>query len=79
MTKRQKYKIKNQEDAIGVSIDSWISFGNGNDLYLYNELKSRGGGTCTYNYDIPGNNPNDLNGGNNSFKLLNCEVYQIGF
>ena len=77
LSKRQKYKIINQNNAIGVDNGNWISFGNGNDLYLYNNLKSSGGGTYKIYYDIPG--IYDLNGGSQSFKLLNCEIYQILF
>ena len=77
LSKRQKYKIINQDQAIGVDNGNWISFGHGCDLYLYNSLKSTGGGTYKSYYDIPGSY--DLNGGNNTFKLLNCEIYQILF
>ena len=77
LSKRQKYKIINQDNAIGVSDGSSISFGNGFDLYLFNRLKSEGGGTCQEYYDIPGRY--DLSGGKNHFKLLYCEIYQVIF
>ena len=83
LTNRQKYKILNADRAIGVSEGgnySYISFGCGNDLYLYNRLKTAGGGTCKSSYDIPSNiNDYYLNGGNNHFKLSNCEIYHINF
>ena len=78
LSKKQKYKVINQNNAIGVSKNSWISFGNGYDLYLYNGLRSSGGGTYKNSYDIEGNRY-DLNNGNNDFKLSNCEIYQIEF
>jgi hypothetical protein len=77
LTKKQKYKIINQDKAIEVSNGNWISFGNGYDLFLYNQLNTRGGGTYKNIFDIPGKF--DLNGGINTFKLLNCEIYQINF
>ena len=80
LTNRQKYKILNADRAIGVSEGSWISFGCGNDLYLYKQLKTKGGGTYKSSYDIPNNMNNFyLNGGNQNFNLSNCEIYQINF
>lgn len=76
LNKRKKYKIIYEDNAIEVSNGSIISFGCGNDLYLYNNLK-KGGGTCKSAYDIPGTY--DLNEGKNRFKLLSCEIYQIVF
>lgn len=74
LTQRKKYTIKDSENAIGVLKDNWISFGNGNDLYLYNCLKSKGGGCHSYCYNLNGN---DLNGEEKNFHLLNCEVYEV--
>ena len=81
LTNRQKYKILNPDRAIGVKEGFDISFGCGNDLYLFNRLKSQGGGTNKSYYDIPTNTNNNyyLNGGKNSFNLSNCEIYQINF
>ena len=80
LTNRQKYKILNADSAIGVNEGSWISFGYGSDLYLYNRLKTEGGGTNQVSYDIPRNiNGFYLNGGSNRFNLSNCEIYQINF
>ena len=46
LNERQKYKVINQENAIGSRNGGWISFGNGkghgSDLWLYNQLKSLG-------------------------------------
>lgn len=78
LSKKEKYKIINPEKAIRTSNNSWISFGCGNDLYLYNNLMSQGGGTSKSNYDISGG-VFSLNKGNNTFKLSNCEIYQIEF
>lgn len=74
LTKREKYSVKDPNNAIGVFKNSLISFGNGNDLYLQNCLKSSGGGCHSFYYNI---NVNDLNGGKEVFHLLNCEVYQV--
>ena len=76
LSKKKKYKVINQELAIGVDID-WISFGYGNDLFIYNKLKTNGGGTCKCYYDIPSRY--DLNEGKGGFKVLKCEIYQIEF
>ena len=78
LSKKEKYKVINPESALGVAANSWISFGKGNDLYLYNNLNSSGGGTIKSNYDISGGS-NSLNRGKSSFNLLNCEIYQIEF
>ena len=78
LTKKEKYKVINPESALGVAANSWISFGNGNDLYLYNNLNSSGGGTVKQYYDISGGGFS-LNGGKNHFRLSNCEIYQIEF
>ena len=75
LTNKEKYKIIKPEYAIRTYNKDWISFGAGNDLYLYNNLNSEGGGTVKSYYDIP----NYLNGGKNRFKLSNCEIYQIEF
>ena len=77
VSNRAKYKVINTEYAIGVGQNSYISIGSGNDFYLYNNLKSQGGGTVKGYYDIP--ETYILNGGKNAFKLTNCEVYQINF
>ena len=77
LSKKQKYNIINQENVIGVINERYISFGCGNDLYLYNKLNTEGGGTYKVSYDIPG--IYDLNGGNNRFKVSNYEIYQIDF
>lgn len=77
LTNRAKYKVINTKDAIGVSQNSWISIGNGNDFYLYKNLKREGGGTSKCNYDLPGSYT--LNGDKPSFKVTNLEVYQINF
>ena len=80
LTTRQKFKVINAENAIGVSESNYISFGCGLDLYLFNNLKSEGGGTCKAYYDIPSNENNFyLNGGKGKFNLSNCEIYQIYF
>ena len=80
LTNRQKYKILNADRALEVFEGSWISFGPGMDLYLHNRLKTIGGATIKSSYDIPSNkNGFYLNGGNNEFKLSNCEIYQINF
>ena len=78
LTKKEKYKIINTESALGVDANNWISFGCGSDLYLYNDLNSRGGGTVKNRYDISGG-LHSLNGGKNNFRLSNCEIYQIEF
>ena len=78
LSKKEKYKVINPDYAIGVSKNSYISFGCGNDLWIYNDSNSRGGGTSKSNYNIPGN-IYSLNRGKSSFKLLNCEIYQIEF
>ena len=77
LSKRQKYKIKDQNNAISASENNWISFGYGMDLYLYNHLSSQGGGTSKFYYDIPGSHY--LNGSKSDFKLLNCEIYEIEY
>ena len=82
LTNRQKYKILNADRAIEVFEGdySYISFGCGNDLFLFNRLNTMGGGTCKASYDIPSNmNKFYLNGGIQNFKLSNCEIYQINF
>ena len=79
LTNKEKYKIIKPEYAIGTSNANWISFGFCNDLYLYNNLNSEGGGTVKSYYDIPSNIDYYLNGGKNKFKLSNCEIYQIEF
>ena len=82
LTNRQKYKILNADRAIEVFEGdySYISFGCGNDLFLFNRLKTEGGGTYKVSYDIPSNmNQFYLNGGIQNFKLSNCEIYQINF
>ena len=78
LTKKEKYKIINTESALGVDANNWISFGNGYDLYLYNDLNSSGGGTAKNHYDISGGDYS-LSGGKNRFRLSNCEIYQIEF
>ena len=78
LTKKEKYTVLNSESAIGASANSWISFGNGNDLYLFNDLKSMGGGTSKVYYDISGGDYS-LNRGKSGFLLSNCEIYQIEF
>ena len=75
LSKKQKYKIKDPYNAIGVSKNSWISFGNGMDLYIYNNLKTQGGGTYKNSYNIP--EAYELNNNKPTFNLLNCEIYQI--
>ena len=77
LTKKKKYAIINPEKALGVSNNSFISFGCGNDLYLYSNLKSQGGGTFQTNYDMP--EEFELNCGKNTFEVSNCEVYQIEY
>ena len=84
LTKKEKYKVINSEYSISVGNKGWICIGGYDnmayDLFLYNNLNSRGGGTYKKYYDIPGKNENhNLNGGNTSFKLANCEIYQIEF
>ena len=80
LTNRQKYKILNADRALEVFEGSWISFGPGMDLYLHNRLKTIGGATSKCSYDIPSNKSAFyLNGGKDSFKLSNCEIYQINF
>ena len=78
LTKKEKYKINNPDNAIQTSSNSWISFGCGCDLYLFNKLKNEGGGTVKKYYDISGENYS-LSGGKNRFELTNCEIYQIEF
>ena len=78
LSKKEKYKVINPDYAIGVSKNSYISFGDGNDLYIYNDSNSRGGGTYKSYYDISGGSYS-LNRGKNTFNLLNCEIYQIEF
>ena len=59
----------NSDKAIGVSANSYISFGEGHDLWLYSEQSSSGGGSGKENYDIPyKSNRYYLNGGENNFK-----------
>ena len=79
LTKKEKYKVTKPEGAIGTLNKRWISFGYGDDLYLYNDLNSGGGGTVKRHYDIPSNINYYLNGGKIQFKLSNCEIYQIEF
>ena len=78
LSKKEKYKVINPDNAIGVEKNNWISLGYGSDLYIYNGLKSRGGGTSKSYYDISGGSYS-LNRGKNKFNLLNCEIYQIEF
>ena len=78
LSKKEKYKVINPDYAIGVSKNSWISFGCGNDLWIYNDSNSRGGGTSKSYYDISGGSYS-LNRGKSNFNLLNCEIYQIEF
>ena len=78
LSKKEKYKVINPDNAIGVSKNSWISFGHGYDLWIYNDSNSRGGGTYKSYYDISGGSYS-LNRGKSSFNLLNCEIYQIEF
>ena len=75
----EKNKVINSENAIGANNRNYISFGVGTDLWLYNKLNSQGGGTTKCCYDILTNISFYLNGGKNSFKLANCEIYQIEF
>ena len=77
LTNRAKYKVINTKYAIGVSQNSWISIGNGNDFYFYKNLKMKGGGTSKCHYDLPGSYT--LNGDKPVFKVTNLEVYQINF
>ena len=77
-SKKEKYKVINSDNAIGVKKNNYISFGCGHDLWIYNGLKSSGGGTGQTNYDIPGHRCS-LNRGKNYFEILNCEIYQIVF
>lgn len=77
LTNKAKYKVINTQYAIGVSQNSYISFGYGNDFYLYKNLKGEGGGTCKCYYDLP--ESYTLNGGKNRFKITNCEIFQINF
>ena len=77
LNNKKKYKIINPENAIGVRQNNWFSFGNGNDLYLYNNCFTRGGGTCKENYDIP--TRYELNGGNNLFTVSIYEVYHVQY
>ena len=59
----------NSDKAIGVSANSYISFWEGHDLWLYSEQSSSGGGSGKENYDIPyKSNRYYLNGGENNFK-----------
>ena len=78
LSKKEKYIVINPDNAIGVEKNYYISFGCGNDLWIYNGLKSSGGGTSKSNYYIPGK-IYSLNRGKSSFNLLNCEIYQIEF
>ena len=78
LSKKEKYKVINSDNAIDVVKNDYISFGCGHDLWIYNGLKSNGGGTGQTNYDIPGHRCS-LNRGKNYFEILNCEIYQIVF
>ncbi len=75
LNNKKKYKIINPESAIGVYQNYWFSFGNGNDLYLYNNCFTSGGGTSKAFYDIQ----TELNGGKDSFKVSIYEVYHVKF
>ena len=77
LNNKKKYKIINPENAIEVSQNSYFSFGCGNDLWLYNNCFTRGGGTYKANYDIP--TRYELNGGKSSFKVSIYEVYHVQY
>ena len=42
LDKKEKYNVSNPDYIIGCQENNWISFGNGNDLYFYNN--------CTENF-----------------------------
>ena len=77
LNNKKKYKIINPGYAIGVYQNEWFSFGCGNDLWLYNNCFTRGGGTCKVNYDIP--TSNELNGGKQTFTVSIYEVYHVQY
>ena len=77
LNNKKKYKIINPENAIGAYQNNYFSFGCGNDLYLYNNCFTRGGGTFKSNYDIP--TSYELNEGKEAFKVSIYEVYHVQY
>ena len=77
LNNKKKYKIINPENAIGVRENDWFSFGNGYDLWLYNNCFTKGGGTVQYYYDIP--TSYELNGGKDHFTVSIYEVYHVQY
>jgi len=78
LDKKERYKVINPECAIGCGKNSWVSFGNGFDLYFYDKCISKQSFIHkNYNYKLPSNL--EINGGKSDFMILNYEVYHIKY
>ena len=62
-----------------ISGSSWLSFGSGSSLYLYNGCTSRNDNyTGTSHFNFP-KNKSEINGNNPYFTVSYYEVYQIEY
>ena len=78
LDKKEKYKVKNPEKAIGCGKNSWVSFGYGSNLFFYDKCFSKTSYIDkNYYYNIPSNL--EINGGKSDFMILNYEVYHIKY
>ena len=76
--KKKKYNISLSEYAIYCSSYSF-AFGGGHDFAINEQFKTSSSSYCNFPHSYSGGEKNEINGGNSTFTVVECEVYHIKY